>query len=313
MIISSMEEINKPELSYKQVQVQFVPERDMHLNAWIGAVLRNNFLVNASRVFADDGLSLYHHIEEFTVAPDNPYYSQLAGGFPKGVWLDCRELADVGGELYAGHVYSFSIIMMGWCMRFADLAVQSVARMLNDGIGHPKVRAHIVDVVGLDDDRSTVCSSEFVLQPGAPSSATVEIVFETPVCLFRRRSKKDSSVSYQDKLNGFPSFYQLLRSAVSRANTLGMIYGNGPLVDDVDEFLARASDVYLSSANLHYTKLHSTPKKGRSSVYVMDGYIGSTVWSDVPTAYLPILAFATGISIGYNIPFGLGAYTITLK
>jgi hypothetical protein len=44
----------------------------------------------------------------------------------------------------------------------------------------------------------------------------------------------------------------------------------------------------------------------------MDGYVGSTVWSNVPTAYLPILAFATGISVGYNIPFGLGAFNIEI-
>jgi hypothetical protein len=206
-----MEEINTPELFYKRLHVQFIAERDMHLNYWIGAVLRNNFLVNASKVFADDGLSLYQHIEELTISPDNPYYSQLVGGFPKGVWLDCRELADMGDTLYAGQVYSCSIIMMGWYAQFADLAVQSVARMLDDGIGHPKVRAHIVDVEGYDDDgQSNIRYSDFVLQPGAPLSATLKIVYETPICLFRHRSKKDSSVSYQDKLNGFPSFYQFL-------------------------------------------------------------------------------------------------------
>jgi hypothetical protein len=308
-----MEEFNKPELLYKRVRVLFVAERNIHLHAWIGAVLRNNFLVNASKVFADDGMSLYRHIEELTVSPDSPYYGQLSGGFPKGVWLDCRELAGVDNELLAGHVYSFSIILVGWCARFADLAIQSAARMLDDGIGHPKTSAHIVDVVGYDDDdQSTVHYSDFVLQPDAPRTSTVKIMLETPVCLFRRRSKKDSSVSYQDKLNGFPSFYQLLRSVVSRANTLGMLYGNGPLLDDVDAFLAQASSAYLSSAEIHYAKLRSTPKKERSGVYVMEGYVGTLVWSDVPTAYLPILAFATGISVGYNIPFGLGAFNIEI-
>jgi tetrahydromethanopterin S-methyltransferase subunit B len=305
-----MEEINKFELSYKRIYVHFVPERNMHINAWIGAVLRNNFLVNTSKVFADDGLSLYQHIEEFSLSIDNPYYSHLAGGFPKGVWLDCRELARVNGELYAGQVYSFSIIMMGWCAQYAHLAVSAVEQIFLDGIGHPKVRANIVNVSDNDDERSSILYSNFVLQNNAPKYATVKIMHETPICLFRQRNKKDSSVSYQDKLNGFPSFYQFMRSIVSRVNTLGMLYGNGPLTEDVDEFITHATDAYLSSADLHYTKLHSTPKKGRSNVYVMDGYVGSIVWSNVPTVYLPILAFATGISVGYNIPFGLGAYTI---
>jgi hypothetical protein len=305
-----MEEIIKPELSYKRLNVHFIPEQNMHLNAWIGAVLRNNFLVNSSKVFADDGLSLYQHIEELTIPADNPYYSQLVGGFPKGVWLDCRELALQYTELYAGEVYSFSIILMGWCARFAQLAVRAVELMFDDGIGHPKVRANIIDVTDYNDDLSSVLFSDYVLQPDAPASATVKIVYETPICLFRQRSKKDSSISYQDKLNGFPSFYQFLRSVVSRANTLGMLYGNGPLIGDVEEFLSHAADVYLSSADIKYKRLRSTPKKGRSGVYVMDGYVGHTVWANVPIAYLPIIAFASGINVGYNIPFGLGAYSL---
>ncbi len=309
-----MEGKGHADLSFVRLHVHFAPERNMHLNGWIGAVLRNNFLVNASRVLASDGLSLYQHIEELTLAPEHPFYSQLAGGFPKGIWLDCRELAPVDAMLQGGEVYTFSIVMMGWCAQYAQLAVEAVAQMFESGIGSPKVRAQIVEIA-TDDNRgdSTTKYSDFSLLPDAPPTATVKITYDTPVCLFRRRSKKETSVSYQDKLNGFPSFYQLMRSVVSRCNTLGMLYGDGPLVEDTEGFIASSTEAYLEHANLWYKHLHSTPKQGRNSVYVLEGYQGITVWANVPTQYLPILAFASSLSVGYNIPFGLGAYSMEVQ
>jgi hypothetical protein len=294
-----------------RLHVRFIPDRDIHLHAWIGAVLRNNFLVNTAEFITDDGHSLYEHIEELTISPDNPYYNQLVGGFPKGIWLDCRNMAHVGSMLRGGELYSFSIVMMGWYARYAGMAVQAVDRMLSNGIGHPKVKSHIVDIVGDNNEGSITNYSDLLVNPDAPKMMTLKIVYETPLSLIRKRSKKDSSVSYQDKLNGFPSFYQFMRSVISRVNTLGMLYGDGP-IEDVDAFLADTSQVYMLGANIKYRRVHSTPKQGRSSVYVMDGYEGSTTWANVPTFYLPILHFAEALNVGYNIPFGLGAFSIEI-
>jgi hypothetical protein len=141
--------------------------------------------------------------------------------------------------------------------------------MLDEGIGSPKVRSHVLEMASSDD--AILHYSDFALLPDAPQTATVKIDYVTPICLSRQRGKKDASVSYQDKLNGFPSFYQLLRSVVSRVNTLGTLYGNGPLVGDINDYLARTSDVYLTHANLTHRRLRSTPKQGRNTLYVLEG------------------------------------------
>ena len=164
---------------------------------------------------------------------------------------------------------------------------------------------------------SPVRLSDFCLATNAPSDATIQLDFMTPINLFRQRVKKTTELSYQDKLNGFPSFYQFMRSLVYRVSTLDLLYGNQPGEGgwsemEIDQFLQASSLVQLQQANVQSKKVRGTPKQGRNHLYVMEGYQGQLVWQQVSSLYLPLLAFGTGLLVGNQVQYGLGAYTVTI-
>lgn len=324
-------------LSYYKLNIRFYAEEDVRLDAWIGAVLRNNFLVQAEQVKDTDGISLLAHIEDLPLSDGHPCRKQMEGGFPKGIWVDCRDipLSRQVSYLDAKRIHTFSILLAGRCVRYYESVVEAVKRMLDVGLGHPVVPLRLVDISETDETgkahllchpdldalRIPCCAtrlSDFVLDGSAPERVVVRIMFETPVCLIRHKVKKEAVVSFQDKLNGFPSLYQFIRSLVYRVSTLDMLYGGdasglGLREDEIEDFVRRASEAILLKADLEYRKVRSTPKKGNDHVYVMEGYMGELMWREVPSEYLPLLAFAVGLGVGYHVQYGLGSYSIDIQ
>lgn len=323
-------------LSYYKLNIRFYAEEDVRLDAWIGAVLRNNFLVQAEQVKDTDGISLLAHIEDLPLSEGHPCRKQMEGGFPKGIWVDCRNIpfARQVSHLDAKRIYTFSILLVGHCVRYYEQVVKAVRSMLGVGFGHPVVPLRLVDISETDETEKAhllyhpdldalrmpscaTCFSDFVLDSSAPDRVVVKIIFETPVCLIRPKVKKEAKVSFQDKLNGFPSFYQFIRSLLYRINTLDLLYGeevhgSGLREEEIEDFVRQASEAILQKADLEYRKVRSTPKKGNDHVYVMEGYTGLLVWREVPSIYLPLLAFAVGLGVGYHVQYGLGAYSIDM-
>lgn len=323
-------------LSYYRLNIRFYADANVRLDAWIGAVLRNNFLAQAGLVKDEDGISLLARMEELPLPEGHPCRKQLEGGFPKGIWMDCREIPSSRqvSHLDAKRIYTFGIMLVGRCVHYYTQVVEALMRMFDKGIGHPVVPLRLVDISEIDNTGDAhllyhpsldvlgkpscaVSLSDFVLESSCPGRATVRIMLETPVCLMRSKAKKEAKVSFQDKLNGFPSFFQFIRSLVYRVNTLNLLYGeenteSGLREEEIDDFARSASEAILQKADLEYRKVRSTPKKGNDHVYVMEGYTGLLVWREVPSIYLPLLAFAMRLGVGYNVQYGLGAYSIDM-
>ena len=62
------------------------------------------------------------------------------------------------------------------------------------------------------------------------------MIFHTPTSLYQVKEKVQPEFSYQHEMNGFPSFYQLVRSMVYRWVALSMLYGTDPLDTDKKDF-----------------------------------------------------------------------------
>ena len=146
------------------------------------------------------------------------------------------------------------------------------------------------------------------------SEVLAELQMVTPVALVSAKTRNNSPVGYQDKLNGFPSFYQLIRSAVFRLFSLTMLYVDSSVGNDktavelaIDRFLQRASTPFVIYANMRYVKLYSTPKKGLSNVYVFSGYVGRIAFAEVWKPYAVLLAEMSHLNIGNDINYGLGS------
>ena len=320
-----------------RLEVRFYAEENIQMNHWLGAVLRNGFLSMSAEVFDSEGVSLWEYIQAFPLPIHHPYYLQLKGGFPKGFFFDCSSIdGDGKGFFLKGQcVQRITLCLIADFSKHFSLFIKALVRFFNKGLGSPLVPLHILDIaeVGINGNRNLLYSDtvpvegilcnpirwEDMLSMGGVHSSSVYLSFETPVCLYRPKSKQIGK-GYQDKLNGFPSFYQLIRSAIYRLVTLSMLYTEIDFVIDkkdceewIDNYIYQSSEAFLIQTELSYCKLYSTPKKEESSVYVLNGYKGRMEYTNVRADYCAILQFASYMNVGNDINYGLGTFRIDIK
>lgn len=321
-------------LYYHNLTVRFYPEEDVRVNGWMGATFRNNFLHAAREVENARGETLYDILSMLPLAASHPYYKQLCGGFPKGFVWDVCMLPPAGSNgvvLERGHVYTVTLRLIGRMAEYAMPCCMAVNMFFEQGIGQPRARLHVMDICEtngtggkmLYNDSAGYLSEHLELPcfleqetPGA-DCRTVTLRTLTPVCLMKPR-KAVTDLGYQEKLNGFPSFYQWTRSAAYRLYYLNMLYGQDagvmelPLLDaGMDEYLRRTYEAGLLRADLRYRKLYGTPKKEKEGlVYGMDGYEGMLTFRGVSADYLPLLRFMSYLGVGNDINYGLGLYEV---
>lgn len=319
-----------------RLEIRFYAEENLQMKHWFGAVLRNGFLSMSAEISDPDGVSLWEHIQTFSLPIHHPYYQQLKGGFPKGFFFDCSSmnLDGKGFFLKKQCVQQITLCLIADFSKHFSLFIKALVRFFKRGLGSPLVPLHILDIaeVGINGNRNLLYSDtipvegilcnpirwEDMLSMCYAHSSSVYISFETPVCLYRPKPKQKGK-GYQDKLNGFPSFYQLIRSAVYRLATLSMLYTEVDIVDKkdweewIESYIYQSSEAFLVQAQLAYCKLYSTPKKEESSVYVLNGYKGQMEYTNVRADYFAILKFASYMNVGNDINYGLGTFRIEMK
>lgn len=300
-------------LNYYRINVRFLAEKQVRMKFWIGAVLRNRFLFAADNVVDANGRSLRNIIDTITLPESHFLYKQLQGGFPKGFFLDCSSLPRnaSGFTIESNRVYSFSLILVGNHINYKRLYVEALKKTLEDGFGAPIEPIHVIDV----SDAEEICMQDLVL---GVDRVALELQLNTPVELTQKTSEVGNG--YKNKLNNFPSFYQLLRSVAYRLLTLRLLY-----TDDVDAFeskdkmdgfidvyIAQAVEAVLLNANIRHERCYAPPKQGHDNLYTMRGYIGRLCFANVPSRYFPLLWFASGVGVGNNVNYGLGNFSVCL-
>lgn len=328
-----LEKILSSSLECYRVTVRFYHADDVSLDAWIGAVFRNRFLYFAESVCDERGVSLRQCLDELPLSPDHAYYNQMKGGFPKGVFFDFREIPSRNRRGVLPHnMHAFHIVFIGAAVRYFPMVVQTLEKMFAAGIGHPLRPLNLLDIVERDangGNRLLYSSNAALLD--MPENAVrisdyetdinefsdIRLTFHTPTSLYQPKEKVQPELSYQHKMNGFPSFYQLVRSMTYRWATLSMLYGDDlseeetkELEKALDAFVESSSLACLEEATLRRRKIYGTPKKESKQVYVMEGYEGEMVFHRVPCRYLPLLFWGMNASVGNNVQYGMGSYSI---
>lgn len=298
-------------LPYRRMDIRFFADRPVQMRHWIGAAFRNNFLCTAEEVRNAQGVSLRQQLDTLPLSEQHFLYGQLCGGFPKSFFFDCSTLPyeAPGFVLRPNQVYTVSLVRIGNSFHKDEAFLEAIQRMFAHGFGHPITPLTLID--------ATEETRFFTTPDHAPQRNTrVELLFKTPVSLMR--SSKEDSQGYQNKLNNFPSFYQLMRSLTYRILTLSILYGDSSsawtdrrqMDEWIQAYIAPSVRAMLIQANLRYEKRYSTPKEGVKSVYVMGGYVGKLAFGNVLPAYIPVLDFASGLGIGGDIQYGLGMFDI---
>jgi hypothetical protein len=328
-----LDKILSSSLECYRVTVRFYPADDVCLDAWIGAVFRNRFLYFAESVCDERGVSLRECLDELPLLPEHAYYNQMKGGFPKGVFFDFRDITRKCRKgILPQNIYAFHIVFIGTSVRLFPMAVQALEKMFADGIGHPLKQLNLLDIVepgpdgknrllyggnsaSLNMPENAIRISDY--EADINEFADIRLTFHTPTSLYQQKEKAQPELSYQHKMNGFPSFYQLVRSLTYRWASLSMLYGNDfseveakEFEKELDAFAESSSLAFLDEATLRRRKIHGTPKKESKYIYVMEGYEGEMVFKKVSCRYLPLLFWGMYAAVGNNVQYGMGNYSV---
>lgn len=332
-IISSLDS-----LSYHRIEFRFTPTENSCLKYWCGSVIRNNLLYAAEQVKVTENKTLFSVINELSLEDSHPLYKELSGGFPKGYTLSniqFNESLEYPIQLMKNSVYKFSVCLIGKMATYHPYLIEAVRIMCQRGIGspltplilveaseiHPCHPPHLLYTSGID----TIPPLSLPILPadfsthGESIKAEVKLHLLTPLHLVQNRKKKNQEISFQDKQNGFPSFYQFTRSVIYRLIKYMALYGqsNHTLFSEeyqknIDNFILQAALPTLTSVNLKRTAIRSTPKKKDENHIVLRGYIGEMSYYGSFGDFLPLLLFAQELGAGNDVTYGLGQYKIEI-
>ena len=318
-------------------------KKGAEFKAWVGAVIRNNFLYAADSVAVESHntkLSLRELINKIPITESHPLFKEMSNGFPKGYYFafpSCRQSVNDSLILKKNETFTFSLYLVGNFTKYYTHVFKAIQLMCDNGFGHPKSTFLLESIYERSDDGELhimvkennktasrllfpIIFSNFLSIQAHNDETTLCVDFLTPVNLFRKTEKKDRQLSYQDKCNGFPSFYQLIRSAAYRMAkmTILYIYPDKPdigavIMDCIEEYIEHAINMTLISIEIQHITLQNTPKKETENKMSLQGYMGRQVYKGYFNRYLPMLKFMEEMGVGHEVVYGLGRYKVEVR
>lgn len=304
-------------LKAKRVTIRFALEEKSHLSATFGAYLRNGFMYFAHQVEVGGGEVLSDVLERLPIGDGHPMYGHFKGGFPKGFFFEISSGGTFSRKrdnyLYPGQEYSFDLVLIGRMMAYEQHFLKALEMLMERGVGSPMCKLVLQSV------QSKEISFNGFGEFASERKLGMKVELETPLCLVKNVGVRSRN-SFQDKMNGFPSFYQFVRSVIYRLYTLNVLYGTGGDSDgntvnidqELEEYLVPACEAVLSGVSIQQVTLFNTPKKGSSKILEFAGYMGRMDYENVYSSYYPLLKFAENFNVGNDIVYGLGSFKVTL-
>ena len=304
---------------YFRFDIRMCSMKDVNLDAWPGAIIRNNLLYAAEQIrIQKTNRSLREQIDTFPLNDNHPLYKELKDGFPKGYVLTNFSHANMINShitLQEDEVFSFSLLLVGQFYDYRYYFFEAIREMCERGIGKPLTPFRLLDIS--ENPVSPVSLLDFLQEKTEDKSSEITIRFQTPVVLYRLKEKKNTQLSYQDKCNRFPGLYQLVRSAFFRLQKLHALYieptdYSTTLIEEtmLETYLEKAGRPLLQSANIQYINLHNTQKKGAKNEMPLAGYVGEQQYFGYFRQYLPLLGFMAELGVGNEVVYGMGRYEI---
>lgn len=302
-------------IKFQKIKFHFHTEKDININAWPGAALRNKFLYACSLVDSGNGKSLFRLFKECPLDNSHPLFNRFSRGFPKPFLIDCRNISsNQSGKSFkidAYQPYDITLVLLGSHTALTERYVKAANLFMKRGLENNN-NPLLLDSMETGNEENT----QILHQEERKSTREIEININTPLSIIQTiKEKKYTLHSYQDKMNGFPSFYQIIRSLLYRAVTLDMLYGKKDLLNQnqldriVESEAADATRAVLYDADIKNYNIISTKKQHARHVYKMDGYVGNMTFGNVNSKYISLLKWGENIGVGNDISFGLGLYT----
>lgn len=304
-------------LIVKRITISFTVESKTHLSATFGAYLRNGFMYFAHQIEVGGGEVLSDVLERLPIGEEHPLYGHFRGGFPKGFFFDISSGGTFSRKrdnyLYPGQEYSFDLVLIGRMMAYEQHFLKALEMLMERGVGSPMCKLYFQGI------QSKEISFNGFGEFASERKLGMRIELETPLCLVKNLGARSRN-SFQDKMNGFPSFYQFVRSVIYRLYTLNTLYGTEEATEEIganidqalEEYLVPACEAVLNGVSMQQVTLFNTPKKGSSKILEFAGYMGRMDYENVYSSYYPLLKFAENFNVGNDIVYGLGAFKVIL-
>ncbi|MDR2626826.1 MAG: hypothetical protein LBC40_02195, partial [Dysgonamonadaceae bacterium] len=127
---------------YHRFEIRMIATDDVVLDAWTGAIIRNNLLYAAEQVVLEEqGMTLRERIDTFPLNETHPLYKELKDGFPKGYVLtnfSHYNLQSSPVSIRKNEIFSFSLILMGHFCEYKSYFFQAIRLMCERGLGKPQ-------------------------------------------------------------------------------------------------------------------------------------------------------------------------------
>ncbi len=335
--MATFEDINS-RFFYHRLDVRIAATKDTHFDAWLGVIIRNNLLYAAEQVqVAEKDMTLFGLVNTFPLKTSHPLYHELEGGFPKGYSIALWSHNDVENpcrRIHQGDVISFSLMLVGDMATYYPYFVRAIDLMCQKGMGKPPHPFLLVDICETSSSGQThllaagasvvgnglkhsITMADFSLDQHIPETTKLRIRFETPVCLYIAGKKKDTEISFQDKCNRFPGFYQLVRSASYRLAKLYILYcapddetTSRQIYESLEALVLQATQPVLVACDIQWITLRSIHQKERKGMITLAGYVGEQVYEGKVNEYIPLLGIMQELGVGYEVVYGLGKYKL---
>lgn len=325
------------ELAYHRLEVSVFPEERVEFEGGLGAVLRNNLLYAAGHVMTEDHVSLLEVIDRLNVPEDHFLHKSLKDGFPKGFALFVVSPENI----YASHcvlrpnqALVFSIVLIGRLSAYYKNFIEAVKAMCTRGFGQNMVHFHLdsiceKDIAGRSHRvavahsdviaplRYPVCLQDFEEEKFGCVEKIIRLQLKSPVALTSFSRKRSKGSTYQDKLNGFPSFYQFVRSAIYRCFSLSVLYQALPepevcwqAQDDIDAYLEATASALLLRADIRRVSMHGSKRNDDKGRITLSGYVGELTFGGDFSKYIALLLFMQDLGLGNDTVYGLGHYRV---
>ncbi len=325
------------ELVYHRLEVCISPERDVCIDGWLGAVIRNNLLYAAEQVKTGEGISLLSKIGRLSLAEDHPWYKSLSGGFPKGFSLSVvypEKIYTSRLFLHKDEKLVFALVLVGELVCYYKEFIAAIRSMCARGMGVSMVAFTLQEIyetdgfgrkqriaVGYSDTvaalRYPVRLADFEEEHFGCREKKIRLHLTAPVSLVNRTEKKNKTISYQDKLNGFPSFYQLVRSAAYRCVKLTALYACPREKEaalraekEIEAYMDNAASAWLEQAEVQWVSMRGPKRDDGRLPVVVAGYVGDLIFSGDFQEYVPLLSFMQFLGVGNDTVYGAGTYRL---
>lgn len=320
---------------YHELECCIIPERDVYIDGWIGACIRNNLLREAESVNVTGPLSLLDIINVFPLKRGHPLYKELQEGFPKGYSLHVSSHSDEYSSctIKRGDPFRFSLILHGYFADYYAFFIKAIQSLCRKGFGHPEVPFRLISISECDKNGKLHSiwsnTSDTVLPLTHPVSLfdfryckmgeeekELEIIYDSPMSAYNEL-RNSNGEEFKARQHEFPGFYPLVRAAANRVEKMMILYHNPKEVLYSEEispllpsFLQYAATPVLISAQIQRFDINSTPKAGTPHRVRFSGYTGSIRYHGNFNYYLPLLSFAQKIGVGNHATYGVGNYRI---